>query len=297
MTFASPLDSAARWLNWSNGLYVTGAVLTVFSSMLVFYEKRQIEAGKRVRGFIATEFAVFFVAILSFVGTIGAIHFGKTVSRIKDADLAQYEVTAQVQIAEANTTAEIASRQAGIANQKAGEANQKAQNTAKANAKLRIEVARQEVAAQKSATELAAQTEKVNRFAQGVAQQQQGMAQQMQTFPSLGQAQIADVARQLRPYGGQKVSIHMMMDAHAQRLAVELQQAFKDAGIEVTSSSVDVGPVYQGVMIGVKAASPAPHPHLADSLINSLRSVGVLAVGRAFPTMKEDEVAIYIGPN
>jgi len=101
----SPLDTASSLLWWSNVLYVVGAVLTLGTSAVVLFEKRQAGKGIEVRHSVRNE--VFFVtsALICLAGTCGAIYFSNKVSHIKDADLAAYKVSAGLQIAHAQDDA------------------------------------------------------------------------------------------------------------------------------------------------------------------------------------------------
>ncbi len=123
MTSASLVDSASSRLLWSNVIYVSGAALTLLAAMLVFIERRLIAAGIRERTTLITEWAVIGAAIISFFGTIGAVRYGSLVSHLKDDDLAAYEASAQVQIAQANRDAANANSVAGIAYKNAADAN------------------------------------------------------------------------------------------------------------------------------------------------------------------------------
>ena len=84
----SPLDSASSLLRWSNAIYLVGAALTLLAAMVVLIEKRLVASGRRERTTLLTEFIGVFVAIVSLVGTYGAVHFGDVVSHLKDVDLA-----------------------------------------------------------------------------------------------------------------------------------------------------------------------------------------------------------------
>jgi len=64
---------------------------------------------------LVTEWAAIFAAIISFFGTIGAIHYGNIVSHLKDNDLNAYEISAQVQIAKSKKDAASARSVAEIA--------------------------------------------------------------------------------------------------------------------------------------------------------------------------------------
>ena len=130
----SPLDTASSLLWWSNVLYVVGALLTLGTSAMVLFEKRQAGKGIEVKHSVRNE--VFFVssALICLAGTCGAIYFSSKVSNIKDADLAAYKVSAGLQIAQANNAAEqakavaaTASNNVAGANKKAAEANSTAQ--------------------------------------------------------------------------------------------------------------------------------------------------------------------------
>ena len=249
-------------------------------------------------------------AFLAVIATFLIVTFGNRVARLKETELKAYQSAADARIAdahkasdesqrkaaEANKDAETAKSVAATANAKAEEARLQSEKTAAANIELKIELARQEAENKKTTAELAAATEKVQQFAQGVAVQQQGMARQMQVTPSLSDMQIQILANQLKTFAGQKVSVHSMLDARATRLAGQFTQAFQSAGLTVVGNSTDVGPNYTGIMIAVHEPSPAPHPPLADALIKALTSMGVPCQRTAYPTVPADQVWVLIGP-
>jgi hypothetical protein len=146
----SPLDTASSWLWWSNVLYVVGAVLTLGTSAVVLFEKRQAGKGIEIKHSVRNE--IFFVtsALICLAGTCGAIYFSTKVSNIKDADLAAYKVTAGIQIAQAN-------KDAAKAISDAATANQKVEDTKHANLQLQIELGKHEKSEQETDTKLAAQ--------------------------------------------------------------------------------------------------------------------------------------------
>jgi uncharacterized cupredoxin-like copper-binding protein len=294
MIMISPLDSASARLWMSNAAYVSGAALTLLAAMLVFIERRLIAAGIRERAMLITEFVAVGAAIISFAGTIGAIHYGNLVSHLKDVDLATYKVTAGVQIAQANNDASKALSDVATANKKAEEIKQ-------ANLQLQIELGKHENEEKKTDAELAAETKKLDQFTQGlaqqqqgIAQQQQGMAQQMQTTPSLNDIQVKMLAEKLKPFAGQKIAIHQMSDARCQRLGSQFHQAANLAGLNVVVHATDFGPIYTGVAVGVKKAPG--YPPMADALINAIRSVGLPIKGGVEPSLPDDVVGIFIGP-
>jgi hypothetical protein len=105
MTSSLPLDSASHSLAASNIIYVVGAVLTLASAAMVLYEKNSKNRGIELRWGLTTEIVVVIAAFISLAGTFGAIGFGNTVGKIKDANLATYQKEADVQIAGANQAA------------------------------------------------------------------------------------------------------------------------------------------------------------------------------------------------
>lgn len=214
MFVTSPIDSASWWLNASNVIYVSGAVLTLAAAVHVLLEKRAVLTGKRSKESFWAEASVFLAALVSVIGTIGAIHYSNSLNKLKDLDLNRYEKQADVQIAQANTGAAKAISDAATANQQAQDAKLKAQETERSNISLKIELTKHEGQEKESEAKLTAQNQQTAQFVQGVAQQQQGMAQQMQATPSLGVAQIQIVADRLKPFSGRTITIMSMIDAH-----------------------------------------------------------------------------------
>jgi len=250
------IDSASQLLTWSNRIYVFGAILTFTSAAMVLYEKRSKNQGREVRWGLATEIIVIIAAFICLCGTIGAITFGNIVSHLKDDDLAAYKKSADLQIEKAKESAREAEKDASVANQEAEEARLKAENTSTENTRLRIDVQKGQTESKKAEAALAAQEQKTERFTQGLAQQQQGMAQQMQTSPSLNDSQVDVIASILKPFAGQTIPIHVMMDARSGRLANRFGEAFHKANIKTDGSGTFVGPNYEGVMVIVKNPSP-----------------------------------------
>lgn len=179
----------------------------------------------------------------------------------------------------------------------AAEANLKAEETSKANSLLRNEVEKEQAETRKTTTELVVRAQRTEEFTQQLAQQQKSISQQIHATPLLSDSQINKIAEQLKPFAGQTVSIHTMLDAHCQRLGAQFQRAFEIAGIKIPDYSTVVGPNYQGVLIVVKNPNPSPHAPLADALFNAVKSVGIDAHGVADPSVAEGLVAIYIGPD
>lgn len=271
---------------------ITLALLATFAIVAFAFHWEQHKAALRFSNYIYVLFS-----LVAVIATIVIVNKTNSLDAEKDRQVKIASDANDLEIAKANASAAQANKRAQEAIQKAEDARLQADRTETANSKLKVEVSKHEAAETKSNAELAAQTEKVNQFAQGVAQQQQGMEQQIQAVPTLGERQIKEIANQLKPFAGSQISVHMMLDAHSERLGEQVEEALKMAGLVLTVSSVDVGPNYQGVIVGVKNPSPAPHPELANGLLNAFHSVGILARGISFPQLKEDEVGIYIGPN
>jgi len=84
-----------------------GRGLTLVAAVHVLVEKRAVLAGKRTQESWRAEALVFLAALVSVLGTIGAIHFGNVASKIKDDDLSRFEWQAKKDIAKAeNDTAQ-----------------------------------------------------------------------------------------------------------------------------------------------------------------------------------------------
>jgi hypothetical protein len=284
---ASSLDSASRWLNWSNVLYVGGAALTVTAAMYVLYEHRAIAAGKRVKFYVLSEIITVLAAIVSLVGTIGAIHFSNTVSHLKDVDLATYKTSADLKIAQAN-------RDAADANNKAKEANAKAIEAENENLKLGGQVGQDATRARNAERALEAKNKETNDFAHAIAQQQQNMAEQAKVSPVLNAMQVDSLANVLKPFAGQSVAVHMTLDTVVIRLGNGIQAALLKGGLK-PSGSMDAGQTYQGVSVVVH--SPQDVPPLANALLMGLRQQGIGANPAAAQFVPAGQVAIYLGPN
>lgn len=290
MIALSPLDSASRLLNISNALYLVGAVFTALTAAWVVYETRAESLGRKVKHFLLSEVLGASSALICVLGSAGAIHYGNVVSHLKDVSLAQYEKQADLRIAQEQ-------KDTAVANQNAHEADLATQQIAQENAKLRLDLQGHESAEKKTDAQLAAQTQQLDQFTQGLAVQQQGMAQQMQAAPSLNDAQVQAIAEALKPYAGQAtLEISFMMDAHCAKLGAQLRSAAAIAGVSVDDYGTVVGPIFTGVMIQVKNATPSPHPPLADALLNALRAQGIQPHPSADARVQADHVRISIGP-
>lgn len=289
----STLQALGHSLEYWQALYIIAIILAVLSTFSIILFSFHIPNKQRLR---ASNYVYAIAAGLSVLATLAIITKTRSIDTEKDR-LSNIQLNGlQRETAVANANAAKANADAQTANQKAEEAKLKSEQTATANSRLRIEVARQEAENKKATTALASQNQQTAQLAQGLAQQQQGMAQQMQATPSLGDAQVDVIATILRPFAGQTVSIHMMLDAHSARLGARFQQAFAKARIKTDGSSNDVGPNYQGVIILVKNPTPQPHPPIADALRYAIQSVGILAHTFADPSLKEDDVRLCIGP-
>lgn len=126
MIVTLPLNSASSRLLWSNVVYVAGAALTLVAVALVFIEKRLIAAGIREKTMLITEWVAIGAAIISLVGTVGAVHYGNVVSHLRDVDLATYKAGMSLQIAQEERRVADANKAASSANKEAADANVKA---------------------------------------------------------------------------------------------------------------------------------------------------------------------------
>ncbi len=276
----SPLDTASSLLWWSNVLYVVGAVLTLGTSAIVLFEKRQIGKGLQVKQSVRNEVFFLISALICLAGTCGAIYFGKRVSEIKDADLATYETSADVQIAQAQNDAAKAKAAAAAAN---------LQNT-----HLRIDLASHETDEKKIDAQLTAQNKRTNDFAHALAHQQETISEQTKGSPEIDRKQADVLANSLIQYAGQSVSVHMTLDTVVVRLAKSLGYAFSKAGIQ-QRAEMDAGATYQGVSVAVH--SPKDVPPLANALVLGLRQAGIDAHPVSLAAIPAGQVAIYLGPN
>jgi hypothetical protein len=263
--------------------------------MYVLFENRAVALGKRVKFYLLAEIVVLVAAFLSLIGTIGAIHYGNVVSRLKDADLSAYKTSADIKIVQAKLDAATAYKLAADALSGAGVANRKAEDASLANTSLKIELAKHEGHEQAAETKLAAQNKETSDFAHALAQQQQNMAEQAKVSPILNQAQADNLANLLRPYAGQTVTVHMTLDTVVIRLGNGIQYALSHAGIKTSGSMMDAGATYQGVSVVVH--SPQDVPPLANALVMGLREAGIEVHPVSIDSVPKGQVAIYLGPN
>lgn len=275
----APLDSASSWLTWSNVVYVGGAVLTLAAAMHVLYEKRAVIAGRRTKESFISEALVILAATVSLAGTIGAIHFGNVVSKLKDDELAMYKKAADLRLAELATEAEQAKKETA--------------ELSKQNKQLGIDLSKEQTTARKQEGELKKQTEGTIRFAQALAVQQQTMARQIHASPELDDAQVDALAKALAPFKGQELIVHTTVDTVVQRLGASLSRACDKAGI-VHSNTTDFGVLYQGVTVAVHAQEG--HPQFADVLVIALREQGIVPSTLSLDQVPEKKVAVYLGP-
>ncbi len=292
---ASPLDSASHWLNWSNIIYVGGAALTVIAAMWVLYEARAVATGKREKYFLVSEFFAAGAAIISLIGTIGAIHFSNKVGQYKDADLKTYQTQAQVQIQQAKTDAAKAVKDAAVANQKAQEAGDHAAIVDAQNIALGGQVGKDAATARAAEAALDAKNKETSDFAHSLQQQQGVMAEQAKVSPQLTDFQIQQLAILLKPYAGSPVDINQTAETVVGRLASAIHAAFNIAGVK-TNHRTMMGALYQGVSVGVHA--PTDVPPIANALVMGLRQAGVDVHPVAVPDqVKAGGVTIFVGPN
>jgi flagellar biosynthesis GTPase FlhF len=285
----SPLDTASSLLLWSNVIYVVGAVLTLGTSALVLFEKRQAGKGIEIKHSVRNE--VFFVtsALICLAGTCGAIYFSNKVSDIKDTDLAAYKTSAGLQIAQSN-------KDAAKAISDAATANKSAEETKQANLRLQSELTKHEGHEQEAEAKLAAQNKETSDFAHSLQQQQATMQEQAKVSPQLTPYQIQALANVLRPFAGQDVSLHITSDTVVARLGATIHMAFDQAGVTAKSYSADMGALYQGVSVAVH--DPNDVPPIANALIIGLRQAGIDVHPVAAPQMvPAHQVAIFLGPN
>ena len=281
MFIASPIDSASSWLKGSNVLYVCGAVLTLAAAAHVLVEKRAVLAGKRSKESFWAEASVVLAALVSVLGTIGAIHFSNVVSHLKDVALLEYQQKAGIEIAQANADAVTAKAVA--------------EETSNANLLLQKQLTKHEGQELGNEAKLATQNKETFDYAHALAQQQATMAEQARVSPVLDAAQIVALATLLRPFAGQDVILHSTPDTTVLRLKVSIAQALMGAGITFKQNSMDMGQVYQGVSVAVR--SPQAVPPLANSLVAGLRAAGIVVSTVSLNAIPAGSVAIYLGPN
>jgi len=270
-------------------MYVVGAVLTLGTSALVLFEKRQAGKGIEIKHSVRNEGFFVTSALICLAGTCGAIYFGDKVSNIKDADLATYKKQADRQIAEDNKEAAKAQSDAATANESAAE-------TKRENLQLQSELTKHEGHEQEAEAKLAAQNKETSDFAHSLQQQQATMQEQAKLSPQLTPYQIQALANVLRPFAGQDVALHVTADTVVARLGATIKMAFDQAGVTAKSYSTDMGALYQGVSVAVHDAHDVPP--IAFALVTGLRQAGIEVHPVAVPQMvSAGQVGVFLGPN
>jgi len=282
MLDTSPIDHASWWLSASNIIYVSGAVLTLAAAVHVLMEKRAVLAGKRKSESFWAEASVFLAALVSVLGTIGAIHYGNVVSHLKDLDLATYEKAADANIAQAQKDS--------------ADANKSAADAIYKNGQLETALAKHETSESKNDAELAKQNKATSDFAHALAQQQGIMAEQARVSPALSEAQIQELSEMLKPFAGQKVAVYSTSDTVVLRLGAQIKHALSAAGIDNSQGVIMMGALYQGVSVGVH--DPKNVPPLANALVIGLRNFGIDAHPVSDSKFVPDGyVDLFLGPN
>jgi hypothetical protein len=204
MLVTSPIDHASWWLSASNVVYVSGAVLTLAAAVHVLLEKRAVLTGKREKESFWAEASVFLAALVSVLGTIGAIHYSNTVSHLKDVALEQYKQQAGIQIAQAQADAAKAKSDAADANKNAADADSHLAGANQQAAEANKKAAEANVTAQQAVLD---KTKILN----DNLQLQQQMAQEQNARQQI-QQQIA--ARDLGAQSQQAIISQLRLSAH-----------------------------------------------------------------------------------
>jgi len=272
-------------------LAITIALLSTFAIVVFAFHIQERRIGLKISNY------VYVVAsLLAVVATIVIVYKTKSLDAEKDRELQRANNAAQIEIGNAKAEASEAEAKAEGARQKAEEARLKAETTSKENASLRIDLAKHETQEHEAEAKLATQGQQLTQFTQGLAQQQNGMAQQMQTTASLNDAQVEMIATRLRPLTGKTVHIRVMMDARSSRLGSQFNRAFNEAGIRVEEHTTMVGPDYHGIIVLVKNQKP-PFPPLAQVLLDAILSSGIMPHFSYDPSITdENTIFLCIGP-
>ena len=252
-------------------------------------EKRAVLAGKREKESFWAEASVFLAALVSVLGTLGAIHYSNSVGHLKDVALEEYKQQAGIQIGQAN-------KDAATANQKAQEAREAAAKVEQENALLGSSVERNAEIARKAESDLAKANKETSDFAHSLQQQQATMQEQAKVSPQLTAYQIQVLASVLKPFAGQDVSLHVTADTVVARLGATIKMALAQAGVTTKYYSTDMGALYQGVSVAVH--DPKDVPPIANTLVMGLRQAGIDVHPVAAPQMiPAGQVGIFLGPN
>lgn len=263
---------------WTYILSISVALLSTFAIVVFAFHIQERKVGLKVSNYIYV-----IASLLAVVSTIFIVVKTNSLDKEKDR-------VAGIEIAQAKAQGASAAQSAATANKRAADAELK-------NSQLKIELAEHEKQEKEAEARLASQNQQLTQFTQGIAAQQRGIEQHMETAPTLTEVQVAAIAQQLKPFAGMSVGVHMVTDIPSQRLAEKIEQALEQAGIKINAET-DLGADYRGVMIVVHSPSPAPHPAIADAIRRAMLSVGLFPKAVAFKQggPPKSQVWLCVGP-
>jgi hypothetical protein len=278
------LQTLGQSLNHWQALYIVSITLALLSTFaIVFFAfHKEHRAGLRTSNYIYV-----LASLLAVISTIVIVNKTRSLDAEKDRVAKTNSDASDLKVAQANSAAEQAKKDAAQANENALRVSQE-------NIKLGGQISTDAVTARTAEAFLAKANKETSDFAHGIALQQQNMAEQAKVSPVLDTAQAMSLADYLKPYAGQTVAIHMTLDTVVIRLGNGVQYALQQAGIKA-SGSMDAGRTYQGVSVVVH--NPQDVPPLANALVLGLRAQGIAVHPAADASVPAGQVSIYLGPN
>jgi flagellar biosynthesis GTPase FlhF len=243
-----------------------------------------------------------FAALLTLLATFGVIYFGRVVSKVKDAQVQQYQKDADVRIASSNQHAAEATQQAAESNAKSAEAGAIAESakaeaaTARAQAeRARADAASANAEAEKSKTERAALQLRVQELTKSNVEQQQQIAvlRENDRPRVVLPQQRAVISAALTAHAGESINIQIFaQEGEALTYANQIIESLTSAGLKVGSSIMMGG---TGTGLGFTLHSQNDQPPLALAIANAFRTAGIPYGVQVKPETAEHSFAIFIG--
>jgi predicted XRE-type DNA-binding protein len=243
-------------------------------------------------------------AVVTLMGTFGIVYYTNVNSRLKDAQVQQYQKEADLKIAAANLKAAEAYRkgeeaQAGAAGANATAATAKAQSaTAQAQAEqAKADAAKANAEAEQSKTDRAKLQLRIQELILANEAQQARIASlEEQSRPRvMSSDQIKTIVQALTRFKGQKVNIALYsLQDEAVKFANQMSETLKMAGLEPTITR----PISaSGVGFGFLMRSTANAPLLAIAMADAFHAAGLKFFAQNDERIAEGDLTLGIAEN
>jgi flagellar biosynthesis GTPase FlhF len=282
----TPVQTLGQSLNHWQALYIVAITLALLSTFAIVF----FAFHKEHRTGLRTSNYIYVVAsLLAVISTIVIVNKTKSLDDEKDRVSKANGDASDLKVAQANSAAEQAKKDAATANENALRVSQQ-------NIKLSGQISTDAATSRSAEQALAKANKETSDFAHSLEQQQATMAEQAKVSPVLTPFQQQQLANVLRPFSGQEIIIHQTAETVVGRLGSTIAGALNAAGLKFPQYSTDMGALYQGVSVAVH--DPHKVPPLANALVMGLRQAGIDVRPVAAPQqVPEGKVAIYLGPN